>query len=343
MSKIKSATRPNAVPTSWLLGLLYTICGMAFLFDMARDNTFAYGIVYVPLVASAVYHRNRSTVWILAAIACFLVLVGALFPVISSDLPDMIGNRVLSIVAIIATAVFVRHARVIQDRLAAQTRRAEAAERVKQEVLTNLSQDMRGSLHGLLAVLNLMIPGCRPDQRDSLLRVRGSGRQLLDSIDNLVDLSEFEERPLQPQSIDVATILRDAATRAAPVAEERNIAVETTRLPDSDAWGDAWATTRIIDNLIVNAIRFSPAGGRVCLSAERQGNFVVMTVNDAGNGLPPDLRRYFQDDETGELPATGGTGLNLSNRLARAMDGYLAVDDSADAGIMISLALPAAR
>src|ERR1700710_1573451 len=94
-----------------LVPLLYIISALAFLSDLARDNTLAYGMIYTPLVASAVYHRRRSGLWLLTGGACLLVIIGAFFPVVGTDLPDMIGNRLLSILAILATAAFVHHAR----------------------------------------------------------------------------------------------------------------------------------------------------------------------------------------------------------------------------------------
>jgi hypothetical protein len=124
----------------WLVGILYGLTGLAFVLDLSRDNDLAYGIVYVPLIATALLHKHRSGLWLLTVVACLLVVLGALFPVVNSDIPDLIGNRVLSVLAILATAAFVQHACLIRDRLAMETRRAEAAERMTTMVLTELSQ-----------------------------------------------------------------------------------------------------------------------------------------------------------------------------------------------------------
>src|SRR5689334_18050772 len=204
----------------WLVPVLYVMSAAAFVADLTRDNILAYGIIYVPLVATSVFHRGRTGLWIITSVACVLVIVGALVLVIHPDLPDLIGNRNLSILAILSTAAFVHHARTTQERLAAQTRRAEAAERIKSEVLSNLSHEMRTPLHTLLGLLNLMMTDCRPDRREALGRVRSGGRQLLDTIDNLIDLTQIDARPLQRQAVNVPAILSAAADSARNTAAE---------------------------------------------------------------------------------------------------------------------------
>jgi signal transduction histidine kinase len=333
----------------WLVPAIYAMSGLAFLADICRDNTLAYGIIYAPLIATAVFHKGRAGVWIISGIACLMVVIGAVLPVLSPDMPDMIGNRVLSIVAIFATAVFVRHARNIQDRLEAETRRAEAAERIKTDVLTNLSQEIRTPLHTLLGVLSLTMATSRPDQREALGRVRRDGKHLLATIDNLLDLTQIDEHKLLRQTIDIATIARDAAEGARAAANERQISIALN--PDRDAGnaaaiGDSWAMRRILDNLLANAVRLTPPGGTVSVSVARGADTVTASVSDTGKGLSRQLTQEFRDDswETADdaLPATGGTGLALSNRLARAMNGRLTAYNQPDSGATVSLSLPAA-
>lgn len=327
-----------------LVPVLYVISALAFALDLLRDNTLAYGIIYAPLIATAVLHRSRSGLWVLSAVACLMVVVGAFAPVADSDLPDLIGNRVLSIFAIIATAIFVHHAREIQDRLAAETRRAEAAERIKTEVLTNLSQEIRTPLHTLLGVLSLTMAGSKPDQREALGRVRSDGKQLLATIDNLLDLTQINDHKLRRQTIDIATIARDAAESARAAASERQISI--TLNPDGDvaAVGDSWAMRRILDNLLANAVRLTPPGGTVLVSVARSDHTITTSVSDTGSGLAPELTQGLDADASGwsALPATGGTGLALSDRLARAMNGRLTARNQPDSGAMVSLTLPAA-
>lgn len=315
----------------WLVPMVYAICAVAFVADLNRANTLAYGIFYIPLVATSVFHKHRYSVYALTALACLMIVIGAFFPVVDPDIPELISNRVLSILAILATATFVDHAHATQERLAAQTDRAEAAERMKSEVFANLSEEMRTPLHRLLGLLNLMMATCRPDQHEALGRVRDGSMQLLETINNLIDLTQIEEQALQPQSVDVATILRDAAASARCSADERRVAIELAEAPgDTTAKGDAWATRRILDNLIAHAIRFSRPGDTVSIAVRRDGSKITTSVSDAGAGLRP------------ELPVQAGAGLTLSERLATAMNGQLTMTDRGGFGATVSLSLPAA-
>jgi hypothetical protein len=310
----------------WLVPIVYAVCGVAFFADLLGANELAYGVFYIPLVVTALLDDQKRSAYRLAAFASALVLVGAFFPFVAPDLPTLVGNRVLSVLAIFATAAFVDHARTAQARLAKQTERAEAAERIKTEVFANLSQEMRTPLHGLLGLLNLMVTTCRPDQQHALERVRDGSTQLLASIDNLIDLTQVDDRQLCCQPVDVAVVLRQAADSARSSATERDVAIEVgDPVHDATAIGDAWAVRRILDNLIANAVRYCRPGDVVSVKVARGGASVTASVTDPGVGMRP------------KSVAQAGVGLTLSERLALAMNGRLAM-----AGQTVSLSLPAA-
>lgn len=341
-----ASTRGPQRPFHWLVPIIYAGSGIAFISDISRTNVLAFGILYAPLVASALVHKSHRAVWILSSIACLLVLIGGFIPVINPDLPDLIGNRILSIAAILAVGILVHKARTVQDRLASETRRAEAAERMKTEVLTNLSQEIRTPLHTLLGVLTLTMVTSRPDQREALGRVRNDGKQLLATIDNLIDLTQLGEHEIRRQTIDLGTIAREAAESVALAAQESQIAIAVNNQREVLALGDSWAMRRILDNLLSNAVRWTPPGGTVSVSVDRNNDTVTATVRDTGRGLPPDLEWNYRDaeraDDDLELPPSGGVGLALSYRLARAMAGRLTALNQPGSGAAVSLRLPAA-
>ena len=335
--------------TRWFVSVLYVVCVVAFVLDLQRDDTLAFGIIYAPVIATALLHKHRAGLWILTTLACLAVVLGAFFPAIGSDLPDVIGNRILSIVAIVATAAFVHHARDIQDRLTTLTRRAEAAERIKTEVLTDLSREIRTPLHTLLGVLTLTMISSKSEQREVLGRVRNDGKQLLATIDNLIDLTQIEERKLRRQTIDIALIARDAAASAGPSARDNQVTValaDVGEAAETTAIGDSWAIRRILDNFVANAVRFTPPGGTVSLSVNRLADTVTASVSDSGKGLPPELTQFFHEDasttEGSAVSSTGGAGLALSSRLARTMNGKVIAHNQPGTGAMVSLSLPAA-
>lgn len=331
----------------WLVSVVYFGCLLTFIADVTVGIFYLpFGILYIPLVCTAVFHRDARVVWWLAGFASVLVVIGYFYPDVAPYVQRAISIRALSIVAIFITAALVRYARGIQDQLARQTTRAEAAERVKTEVFTTLSEEMRTPLHTMVGLSEVMIAGCRPDQRAPLQQVQNGSKRLLATIQNLIDLTHLGVRPITNETVDVHRMLRQIVEANRPIASERQISVELD-LPGAaiTARADPWAVRRILDNLIANAVKFSPAGSTVELSVEQRSGSVAFVVRDAGIGMSSDIlhrlgEAYLQDASS--VPATGtGTGLALSRRLARAMGAELAFDSEIGCGTTAILRLPA--
>jgi signal transduction histidine kinase len=326
----------------WLVPLIYLICGSAFVVDLLRDNAFAYGIVYTPLVGTSVFHRSRRSVWVLAAFASTLVVTGAFFPVVDDDLPDLIANRIVSILAIFATAMFLNYAREIQDRLAAETHRAEAAERVKTDVFTNLSAEIRSPLVGILGVLRLLRASASPGQAAALEQVQVGSSELLRTIDNLIDLTQIDERKLIRENIDLNALAQAAAAEAADLAREKSVSILIADGGQRQARGDSWAVRRIVGNLLAHQIRHSQPGETVSIIVKQNGADVATSVTGpvasalaeaVGDGLGIEAEEAWWVE--------GGADLALCHRLARGMEGRLLVAELAEDDAMFSLLLPA--
>ncbi len=330
----------------WLVPTIYLACAAAFVSDLLRDDTLAFGIVYIPLIATAVLHRQRWGLWALTGISVVMVILGAFLPVVNPNLPDLIGNRVLSILAILTTAAFVHHARTIQERLTRETRRAEAAERIKADVLENLSREMRTPLHALTGLLSLIMADCSPAQREALGSVRAGGQQLLRTIDNLLDLTQIENRVLRPQVLDIIPVLGDAAEaiRAVPGDGQTAIVASPRFGRPLLVFADPWATRRILDNMIAEAIRGAAPGSLVGISVRPASSFVTVSVSSGATGMPSTPDEAIPDDPAdagaAELPQQIGAGLTLSHRLAQAMGAAMLLSDASGPGGVISLRLP---
>jgi signal transduction histidine kinase len=333
--------------TRWLEPAVYAGVLVAFIADIFEEIFYIpFGLLYLPLVCTAVFRRDPRAAWWLAAVASVMVMVGFFLPIIPPHMTTSLVSRGLSITAIFTTAALVRYARDIQEQLAAETARAEAAERVKTDVFTTLSEEMRTPLHTMVALSEVMIAGCRPDQRLPLQQVQGGSKRLLATIENMIDLTNLDERPIAPETVDVNRMIRQAADASRQLAWERQIAVELD-LPKSDltAHADPWAVRRILDNLIANAVKFSPAGSTVELAAEQRSRSVALVVRDTGIGMSADIVRrlgepFFQDHNGIAVSGTG-TGLALCRRLARAMGAELAFDSELGNGTTAVLELPA--
>jgi signal transduction histidine kinase len=328
--------------SAWLVPVIYLICGSAFVVDLLRDNAFAYGIVYTPLVGTSVFHKSRRSVWVLAVVASTLVVIGAFLPVVDDDLPDLVANRLLSIIAIFATAMFLNYARDIQERLAAETRRAEAAERVKTEVFTNLSAEIRSPMVGILGLLGLLRAGAKPAQVPALEQVQIGASELLRTIDNLIDLTQIDERTLVRENVDLNELAQAAAAEAADLAREKSVSILVADGGRRQAVGDAWAVRRIVGNLLAHQIRHSRPGETVSIIVKQNGPEVATSITGpvasslaeaVGDGLGAEAEEAWWVE--------GGADLALCHRLARGMKGRLLVAKIAGDDAMFSLLLPA--
>jgi hypothetical protein len=120
-----------------LVPAIYAACAIAFIVDITSTNTLAFGVLYIPLVATALFHRDERAVWVLSAIACIMVIIGTFIPSIDPDILDLAINRALSIGVVLGTAVFVLYVRSIENKIAEQAELASAADQITVEVLTN--------------------------------------------------------------------------------------------------------------------------------------------------------------------------------------------------------------
>ena len=327
---------------------IYAVCLVAFIVDLTVDAPVVFGVFYIPLVTTAVYHRQPSAVWWLAGLASIMVIVGFFLPSISREFDVSFVNRILSVAAIMLTAYLIHHERKILGRLAEQTARAEAADRAKTEVFNNLSHELRTPLAAILGFAELLSARARPDQVAALGHIKSGGKRLLATLDNLFDLTQIDDRALRVRSIDLEAALQQAVEDSRPVAADKEVSlILAPAVPAPPrVLADSWALRRIIDNLVGNGIKFTEAGGTVEISLRQSPEGVLVAVRDTGAGMLPEVleqigRQFYQADSGIARRYEGmGTGLALSLRLADAMGAALHFDSVPGQGTTATLVLP---
>lgn len=179
--------------------------------------------------------------------------------------------------------------------------------------------------------------------------IASAGRHLLSLVDDLVDLQAIERPGFTPaiEEIDLAQVARQAAGLLGKRAMDGEVRIE---LPDEDrtlpARGEYKRALQILMNLLTNALRYSPRGGVVRISAEKVDGFAAVTVADDGKGIDgADQGRIFEKFERIDHNEPGGTGLGLyiSRRLAEAMGGGLTCESAPGKGARFTLTLPLSR
>jgi len=158
-------------------------------------------------------------------------------------------------------------------------------------------------------------------------------------------LTSMNEEAVESQrSIDLAALAAEAVVLVDSTAEDRGIVIEIEQRDRLPARGEERAVMQILVNLLSNAVRHSPEGGKVRLTFAQAANSAAVSVSDEGPGIAAaDQQRIFERFERAH-PKEGGTGLGLAiaRRLARSLGGDVTLDSAPGEGARFTLTLPAA-
>jgi PAS domain S-box-containing protein len=247
-------------------------------------------------------------------------------------------------------------AHVLARREAESARKeAELANRAKGDFLAAMSHELRTPLNAIAGYVELLQLGIHGDltdeQRTSLARVRANQQHLLRLINDVLAFAKVEAGQLELDltSFDAAELLDTILPLVAPQAAAKRIDFGVDECPPGlMAVGDLERVRQILLNLVGNAIKFTPPGGRVTLSCHPAGSCVTFRVRDNGPGIAIDQQQsifdpFVQVERRLSNPREGvGLGLAISADLARAMDGSITVESTLGEGSTFTLELPSA-
>lgn len=234
---------------------------------------------------------------------------------------------------------------------------AEAANRAKSEFLTNIGHELRTPLHVVLGFAELIRDeGSGRTRRQSARwaeEILSSGGHLLRLLTGLIELSRLEAGGymLTERRVALPLIARACASMARPLAQARDVRIDIAAERMTGAlFGDRNAITRIMLNLVTNAVKFTPAGGRVSIYPEaRPDGGLALVVADTGIGIDlaavPALGTPFTQAEGSYSREYDGAGMGLAitERLAALHGGSLAIDSAPGRGTTVRVIFPAAR
>jgi signal transduction histidine kinase len=222
-------------------------------------------------------------------------------------------------------------------------------ELIRQEQLNTIGRlassivhDLRNPLAAIYGGTEMMVDGeLSPEQTQRVARsIYRSSRVIKDLLQELVDVSRG--RMQAPELCVLEEIAGAAVDSQRPLAEQRNVAIESSIDPGIEVLLERGRMERVFMNLVSNALEAMPDGGRVSLGAELHEGHVIVRVADTGPGIPPEIRdKLFQPFVTARRNGLG-LGLALSRQTVLAHGGDLWVEDMPAGGACFCVSLPLA-
>jgi signal transduction histidine kinase/PAS domain-containing protein len=242
-----------------------------------------------------------------------------------------------------------RHAILALERARLQET-ARSATQARDELLAVVTQELRGELAGLQVAAEALAEGRgNGERRPGRKQVDGLRRSLARmrwAVDNLHDagLLDAGQLALEPTAVEVAALLDEARGVLEPLAAAESLGLKLV-VDDSPppVRCDRTRVLQVLQHLVSNAVRFSPADGEVILTVRRTGSAVCFTVTDAGPGISSrDLGRLFERQYRGGQPSKNGTGLGLyiCKGIVEAQGGSLWAESKVGAGSSFFFTLP---
>jgi signal transduction histidine kinase len=235
--------------------------------------------------------------------------------------------------------------------LAGRKDAAERANAAKSRFLAAASHDLRQPLHALSlfsADLQRQVRSGTPSELPRLAeQISASTAMLGDLLDSLLDISRLDVAGIKPdrRPFPLQPVFERVANSFRRAAADRNI---TLRFRPTPLWADSdpLLVDRMIANLVSNALRYTPAGGRVLVVARRRGEQLLIEVRDSGIGIAREhqaaiFAEFYQVGNTAREHNKGlGLGLSIVDRLARALDIQVALRSRLGEGTTFSLRVP---
>lgn len=263
-------------------------------------------------------------------------------PIVDSWAPmkDVMGNTIGTVI-------------VFQD--ITERKRVEEAlrqsQQLKTEFIQNVSHELRTPLAIARGYAELLEDGTLgqllPKQQEPISIIVRRLRMLSELVSDITAILEAETRDLQQEPVDLTDLVLKAVDHFQVIARQQGLILTTKVAPDlPPVLGDAMCLYRVLDNLLGNALKFTPVGGciTVCLRQSRES--LVLEVADTGIGIPPDrqeriFERFYQVNGSSRRRYGGvGLGLALVKEIVETHDGEISVESEVGRGSIFTVTLP---
>ena len=238
-----------------------------------------------------------------------------------------------------------------QQELTLSRDKAEAATRAKSQFLANMSHEIRTPMNGVIGMTQLALEEPLPKQAERYVRsAHAAAHSLLRILNDILDFSKIEAGKLAIESVrfNLTDLIHDLVTMQQLMAEDRALTLVLELAPDTPEWiqADPLRISQILNNLLSNAMKFTPSGTVTLRVFEAPKNILHLEVQDQGVGMTQEqlntLFQPFTQADTSTTRIFGGTGLGLAicKQLCEQLGGRIAVESQRGLGSLFSVDLP---
>jgi signal transduction histidine kinase/CHASE3 domain sensor protein len=229
------------------------------------------------------------------------------------------------------------------------------AERMKDEFVATVSHELRTPLTSIVGYVELVrdpVDGALDPLQDEYLKVvERNARRLERLVGDLLFFAQVEAGRLELDlgPVDLCALARTAIDATRPVADDKNVRLELDCTTPGDIEGDPGRIEQLLDNLVSNAVKFTPNGGRVDVCIRPDGDEVLLEVSDSGIGIPKAevgrlFQRFFRASSATSREIQGtGLGLAIAKTIVEAHGGVIGVESEAGYGTTFTVRLPVRR
>ena len=242
----------------------------------------------------------------------------------------------------------------VQRLLAEQNNRLRELDRLKDEFVSLVSHELRTPLTSIRGYVELLLDegeALSADQRRFLEIVDRNSSRLLELVGDLLFLAQIEAGKLAIEigTVDLNRVVEECVETSSPAADARAIELTARLAPLPRIQGDRARLAQVLDNLVSNAIKFTPRGGRVEVRLLEENGSAVLEVEDSGLGIPEAeqaqlFERFFRSS-TATAQAIPGTGLGLTitKAIVDRHGGLIEVESADDQGTTVRVGFRASR
>ena len=238
-------------------------------------------------------------------------------------------------------------------RIQSQMERLHEKDLLRRELVANVSHDLRtplASLKGYLETLLLKDEDLsETDRRLYLETADRHAERLSRLVAELFELAKLDAKDLQPQfeAFSLAELAHDVVHKFQLRAQQQGIALKVRVEPETpfvDA--DIGMIERVLDNLLENALRYTPVGGSICVSTQASRDHIRVIVADTGSGIPAEqlphvFERFYRKSSTNAQNGNGaGLGLAIAQRIIELHGGIISVKSAMNEGSVFDFNLP---